>query len=74
MQTTTFTELEVMQRWVDALDPERMYTLKEEFEDGHLATHWNTLDSDEFTHAELKAYVNNIWVPSHPYVLLICPA
>ena len=74
MAAATLSGLEVMQRWIDALDPERNYTLKEEFQDGHIATHWNTMDSDEFTHEELKCYVNAIWVPSHPAELIICPA
>ena len=74
MNTATLSELEVMEQWINALDPSLKYTLKEEFRDGTLATHWNTLDSDEFTHEELDAYVHNIWLPSHPAVLVICPA
>ena len=64
---------DTIEQWLNALDPSRSYTLKEEFQDGHIATHWNTLDTDVFTYEELKDYVSAIWLPSHPAELIICP-
>ena len=69
----TITAWSVIEQWLDALDPERNYTLKEEFGDGTIATHWNTKDNDVFTYQELRDYVWAIWIPSHPCELIICP-
>lgn len=63
----------VMEAWLNALDQERSYTLKEEFQDGTIGTHWKTLDTDVFSYQELVDYVSAIWLPSHPAELIICP-
>ena len=71
MEVTT--EWDTMVLWLKALNPELSYTLKEEFQDGHIATHWNTADTDVFSCQELVDYVSAIWLPSHPAELIICP-
>ena len=63
----------VMEAWLNALDQERSYTLKEEFQDGTIGTHWKTQDTDVFSYQELVDYVSAIWLPSHPAELIICP-
>ena len=75
MNTTyNITKLQVMEQWINALDKSRSYTIKEEFLDGHIATHWNTMDSDVFTYQELDNYIHGIWLEDHPAELIICPA
>ena len=71
MQVTT--EWDTMKAWLDALNPQLSYTLKEEFRDGQIGTHWNTADTDVFSYEELVDYVSTIWLPSHPAELIICP-
>ena len=70
---TSVDGLQAMELWLNALDPSLNYTLKEELSNGDIATHWKTADTDVFTHDELDAYVHNIWLPSHPAELIICP-
>ena len=62
-----------MEQWINALDKSRSYTIKEEFRDGTIATHWNTMDSDVFTHQELDSYIHCIWLEDHPAELILCP-
>lgn len=70
---TSVTGLEAMELWLNALDPSLNYTLKEELPSGDIATHWKTEDTDVFSRDELDAYVHNIWLPSDPAELIICP-
>ena len=62
-----------VEQWLQALNPALSYTLKEEFQDGTIATHWKTEDTDVFSYQELVDYVSAIWLPSHPAELIICP-
>lgn len=70
---TTMTGLQAMELWINALDKSRNYTLHEEFQDGHIATHWKTMDSGVFSHQELDDYIHGIWLEDHPATLIICP-
>ena len=60
-------------QWIAFLDPSLRYELREELPSGQFVTHRFTEDCIPFTHSELKWYVQNIWLDSHPPELVICP-
>jgi hypothetical protein len=73
MNTSTLSPLAVAELWIAAMDPTRMYSLKEESLSGDMLTHSASADCEYFTHEELSVYVPRIWVASHPPELVICP-
>ena len=59
---------ETVLTWVNALDEDRKYELREELRSGDFVTH-----GENFTKAELLQYVSSTWVETHPSEYVICP-
>ena len=56
-----------IKQWVESLDDDRCYELKEELRSGEFVTHGTS-----FTKTELLQYVTSIWIDSVPPEFVIC--